>query len=294
MSAHLGLKRYRPTCGSLLETPSPRRPLRLAELLRRSTEYLRDKGVPSPRVDAEHLLAHALGLTRVQLYTEHDRPLREAELERVRELVRRRGRREPLAYVLGEWGFRRLTIAVDRRALVPRPETEVVVERCLRLLDGETEPRVLDVGVGSGAIALAIADEHPPARVVGVDTSPDALALARENADRLRLGVELREGGFETAAEGWDLVVANPPYVSPEEYETLQPEVRQWEPRAALVGEGLHVEVARVARTRWLVLEVGDGQAPEVAEALAELGYADVRISRDLAERERVVEGRQT
>ena len=265
----------------------------LAETLRRSTDYLRGKGVPSPRVDAEHLLAHALALTRIQLYTEHDRPLREAELERLRGLLRRRGRREPLAYVLGEWGFRRLTLAVDRRALVPRPETEIVVERCLALLAGERAPRVLDVGVGTGAIALAISDECPDARVTGVDTSRDALELARENARRTGLAVELRQGGFEVAAEDWDLVVANPPYVSPQEYETLQPEVREWEPRAALVGEGRHEELARLARTRWLVLEVGDGQAPEVAEELRELGYADVRISPDLAGVERVVEGRR-
>jgi release factor glutamine methyltransferase len=267
--------------------------VRLAETLRRSTDYLREKGVPSPRVDAEHLLAHALGLTRIQLYTEHDRPLGGAELARVRELLRRRGRREPLAYVLGEWGFRRLTLTLDARALVPRPETEVVVERCLALLAGEPESRVLDVGVGSGAIALAIADELPGARVTAVDASVDALALARENAARTGLAIELREGGFEVAGEGWDLVVANPPYVTPVEYETLEPEVRDWEPRDALVGEGLHAELARVARTRWLVFEVADGQAPEVAEELRDLAYADVRITRDLAERERVVEGRR-
>jgi release factor glutamine methyltransferase len=248
--------------------------------------------VPTPRVDAELLLAHALGLTRVQLYTEHDRPLAEGELERARLLLRRRGRREPLAYVLGEWGFRRLTLAVDARALVPRPETEIVVERCLALLAGDEAPRVLDVGVGSGAIALAIVDEHPGARVTGVDVSPAALGLARQNLERTGLDVELRAGGFEVAAEDWDLVVANPPYVSPSDYETLQPEIH-WEPRGALVGEELHAALARVARTRWLVLEVGDGQAPEVAEALDGLGYVDIRITRDLAERQRVVEGRR-
>ena len=265
----------------------------LAEALRRAEAQLRKAGVPSPRVDAELLLAHALGLTRIRLYTEHDRPLNGDELGRIDELVGRRARREPLAYVLGEWGFRRLTLKTDARALVPRPETEILVERCLALLAREAAARrVLDVGVGSGAIALSIADEHPGAAVVGVDTSPDALALARENAGRVGLAVELREGGFEAAAEGWDLVVSNPPYVTPNEYERLQPEIH-WEPRSALVGERLHVELARVADTRWLVLEVGDGQAPEVAEALRDLAYADVRITRDLAERERVVEGRR-
>lgn len=266
----------------------------LGEALRRTTGFLTEKGVPSPRVDAELLLASALGLSRTALYTERERVLTDAELAAVRELVDRRGRREPLAYVLGEWGFRRLTLKVDARALVPRPETEVLVERCLALVAALPEPSVLDVGTGSGAIALAIADEHPGARVTAVDTSRAALGLARENAAATGLAVELREGGFEVAAEGWDLVAANLPYVTPAEYETLEPEVTEWEPRDALVGEGLHDELARVARARWLVLEVGDGQAPEVAETLRDLGYGDIRITLDLAQRERVVEGRRT
>jgi release factor glutamine methyltransferase len=265
------------------------------EVLARSAQYLAERGVPTPRVDAEWLLAHALGISRLELYTEHDRPLTEAELAEARELLRRRGRREPLAYVLGEWGFRRLTLKTDARALVPRPETEIVVERSLALLRRleVPEPRVLDVGVGTGAIALAVADEYPAARVTAVDSSPDALALAGENAELTGLGVELRAGGFEVAAEGWDLVVSNPPYVLPEEIDSRDPEVRDWEPRAALVGEDLHMELARVARTQWLVLEVGDGQAPSVAQALEGLGYADVTITPDLAGRERVVEGRR-
>ena len=204
----------------------------LGEILRRSTDVLADRGVDSPRVDAEHLLAHALGLTRIQLYTEFDRPLREDELAQLRELLRRRGAREPLAYVLGEWGFRRLTLRTDARALVPRPETEVVVERCLALIADLDTPRILEVGVGTGAIALSIVDEHPGAQVTAVDVSPDALALARENADRLGLPVELREAGFEAAQEGWDLVVSNPPYVHHDELPSLQAEVRVWEPSA--------------------------------------------------------------
>ena len=197
--------------------------------------------------------------------------------------------------MLGEWGFRRLALKTDARALVPRPETEVVVERCLALLDGTRGvPRVLDLGTGGGAIALAIADEHPAARVTGVDTSPAALGLARENTKRLGLDVELRAGGIETAAEGWDLVVSNPPYVAPADWDELQPEIREWEPRAALVGEGVHEEIARAARTTWLVLEVGDGQAHEVAGDLRALGFTAVRIALDLTGRERVVEGKRS
>ena len=144
----------------------------------------------------------------------------------------------------------------DARALVPRPETEILVERALALLEGVRAPRVLDVGVGSGAIALAIKDERPDAHVTGVDESGDALALARENATRLGLDVELRAGGIETSADGWDLVVSNPPYV--DTLEGLQPELRH-EPEVALVGAGFHELLAEAARTRALVLEVGDG-----------------------------------
>ncbi len=265
----------------------------VGEILRTATAFLDAKGVESPRLDAELLLGSALGLTRIQLYTEHDRPLAAGEVDAVRELVRRRGCREPTPYILGEWGFRRLTLKVDGRALIPRPETEVVVERCLALVDGVATPRVLDVGVGSGAIALASADEHPGARVTAVDASPDALALARENAARLGIDVELREGGIADAAGEWDLVVSNPPYVLPSEYDALQPEIREWEPRVALVGTGLHEELARRVTRGWLVLEVGDGQAPGVADALRTLGYVEVTVTRDLAGRERVVEGRR-
>jgi release factor glutamine methyltransferase len=221
-----------------------------------------------------------------------DSPLTGEQERDLARLVARRERREPLAYVLGEWGFRRLTLRVDGRALVPRPETEVVVERVLALLDGREQPRVLDLGTGSGAIALAIADEHAGARVTGVDSSQPAIALARENARALGLGVELRVGDFEAAAEGWDLVVSNPPYVAAAEWDGLQPEIRDWEPRSALVEEAAHRRIAEVARTEWLVLEVGDGQAAAVAAELASLGYRDAAVSPDLTGRERVVEAR--
>jgi release factor glutamine methyltransferase len=261
----------------------------VAEALRLAERELAAAGVDTPRVDAELLLAHALGTSRSGVYAQAD-----AEVPGTWQvLLGRRLAREPLAYVLGEWGFRRLVLRTDARALVPRPETEIVVERCLELLRGECEPRVLDVGTGSGAIALAVADEHPGAHVTAVDSSPDAVALARENAKRLQLDVDMRAGDFDVAAEGWDLVVSNLPYVTPEEWHTLQPEIREWEPREALVGVGLHEQLARIARTRFLVLESHECQARDVAATLTSLGYTDVRVTPDLAGKPRVVEGRR-
>jgi len=256
------------------------------EALAEAERRLAAAGVDTPRVDAELLVAHVLGTTRTGIYAQLD-----AEVDGALEpLLARREQREPLAYVLGEWGFRRLTLRTDSRGLVPRPETEVVVERALALLADTASPQVLDIGVGSGAIALALKDERGDAHVVGVDVSHSALALSRENAERLGLDVELREGGIEAAAEGWDLVVSNPPYVS--SLDGLQPELL-YEPTSALLGDGFHETISRTARTRFLVLEVGDGQAEEVARALRAAGYEDVVVTPDLAGVDRVVEGRR-
>ncbi|HWQ24364.1 MAG TPA: peptide chain release factor N(5)-glutamine methyltransferase [Gaiellaceae bacterium] len=273
-------------------------PRMVAGALRHVAERLAAAGVEAPTVDAEHLLAHVLRTTRAGLYAESRRRLTEAERRALARLVARRERREPLAYCLGEWGFRRLTLRVDARALVPRPETEVVVERCLALLRGRSEPRVLDVGTGSGAIALALADEHPGARVTAIDVSDGALALAAENAALTGLAVELRRHDLFTGlpAGPWDLVVSNPPYVQPGEIGALEPEVREWEPRGALVAEGATeaVAVGALAVLRpggALVLEVADGDAHRVAGFLRELGYEEVQITTDLAGRDRVVSG---
>ena len=273
--------------------------MKLKDVLRGATEDLERKGVESPRLDAELILADTLGLTRLELYTQHDRPLSEAERAAARTLVERRGRREPLAYVLGSWGFRRLTLKTDARALVPRPETEVVVEVALDLLRGTDRPAVLDVGTGSGAIALAIADEHPGAHVTAVDRSPDALALARENAERLGLVLDLREADLTHGLPPgpFELVVSNPPYVDPAELDALDPEVRDWEPREALLDDGQTTTLAARARDvlgpgGWLVLETHGERAQEVADACAGLGYEPITIRLDLAGRGRVVEAR--
>lgn len=270
----------------------------VATALARSLDRLDRAGCESPAVDAEFLLAHVLGTTRSGLVADSRRELDANALAELDLLVGRRERREPLAYVLGEWGFRRLTLKVDGRVLVPRPETEIVVERCLTRIAGVPRARVLDVGTGSGAIALAIADEAPEARVTGLDASPEALDVARENASRTGLEVELVQGDlFEGLPEGpWDLVVSNPPYVRPDEIESLEPEVRDWEPRAALVGEGATGAVARHAARVLrpggaLVLESAERNTRQVRDLLRALGYVDVGIRQDLFGRDRIIDG---
>ena len=268
-------------------------------MLRRSTAFLEAKGIDSPRLDAERLLSRALGLTRIELYTHFDRPLSESELAAARALVGRRGTREPLAYVLGEWGFRHLVLKTDARALVPRPETEVLVERALELLDGALEPGVLDVGTGSGAIARALAQERPGARVTALDVSFDALALARENMERVGLVVELIQGDLRDGLPGgpYDLIASNPPYVEPNELEGLQPEVREFEPRLALVGDGLTELVARGAKAALvpggaLLMEIHADHAERCLALLDGLGFVETRLTPDLSGRDRLVEGR--
>jgi release factor glutamine methyltransferase len=271
------------------------------ELLGRSREYLERNGVPSPKLDAEYLLAHVLAVPRLELYLDHDRPLEPAEVDSLRELVRRRGKREPLAYVLGSWSFYGLELQCDARALVPRPETEVLVERSLALLAGAAEPSVVDVGTGTGAIALALAARLPQARVTAIDLSPEALALAAENtalnglADRM----ELLEGDLLAPVAGrrFDLVASNPPYVA--EGETVDPEVAGFEPALAVYaehgGRAIHERLAEGALSvlrpgGHLVIEVAEGQAPWLAEHLAGLGYTAIAVTRDLRGIERVVE----
>lgn len=270
----------------------------LREVLATTVSRLEEAGCESPVVDAEILLAHVLGVSRADLRADPGGTPGEDDLAELEALVRRREGREPLAYVIGEWGFRRLTLSVDPRVLVPRPETEVVVERCLTHLSGVESPRALDVGTGSGAIALAIADEHPGARVTAIDSSAAALEVARANAIRTGLEIELCEADLHDGlpAGPWDLVVSNPPYVRPDEIDSLEPEVRRFEPRAALVGEGATEAIATAAPDVLrpggaLVLEVAEGDAARVAELLDAVGFTGIRVTYDLAGRDRVVEG---
>jgi release factor glutamine methyltransferase len=277
----------------------------VAEALTSATDALRAIGVEDPRLDAEVMLAAATGCERAALVADPGAGLEPAASRLFGEMVRRRLRREPVAYIVGRRGFRRLDLAVDPRVLIPRPETELLVEIAL-----EREPaRVLDVGTGSGAIALAVADELPGCEVTATDTSAAALAVARANAERLGLGGRVRflEGTIP-AGETFDLVLANLPYVEETAWASLQPEVTEWEPREALLAgpEGLDAIRALVAEccrhlsriatqmttAPWaLALEVGEGQADAVRGLMADAGFAAIETRRDLAGIERVVTG---
>jgi release factor glutamine methyltransferase len=274
----------------------------LGEVLRLATGYLQDHGSGTPRLDAELLIGHALGLERIVLYTSFDRPLTEPELAACRTLLERRGRREPVAYIIGRCGFHGLNLAVDARVLIPRPETEVLVDRCLALVGGGA-PGVLDVGTGSGAIALAIKAARPGARVTAADVSADALVVAVANAAALGLELEVVESDLLAglADRRFGLIASNPPYIAEAEMETLEPEVAQFEPRLATVGGARGTEVldrliaaapAALEPGGWLVVECGAGQAPAVQALMAAAGGQDVFAERDLAGIERVVGGR--
>jgi release factor glutamine methyltransferase len=266
------------------------------EALTASTDALRAAGVDEPRLDAELLLAAATGWDRARLAAHPEAEIPAAAGRRFAEMVRRRLRREPVAYILGRRGFRRLELAVDPRVLIPRPETELLVELALEL----HPERVLDVGTGSGAIALAIADELPGCAVVAVDTSPAALELARENAERTGLSgrVELSLGSVPPAEGGFGLVVANLPYVSEAEWGGLQPEVTEWEPREALLAGADGLDAIRAAIpalagiAEVLALEVGAGQGGAVGDLLLAAGFGAVETRPDLAGIPRVVIGR--
>jgi release factor glutamine methyltransferase len=273
------------------------------ELVGQAADWLADRGVRSPRLDADRLLAHALGLRRLDLYLDLDRPLEPDEVATFRDLLRRRGRREPLAYVLGSWSFRGLELATDSRALVPRPETEWLVERSLERIAEVVSPRVLDVGTGSGAIAISIAVARADALVTATDLSVDALALAGENATAHAVAVELRRGDLLAPVAGgtFDLVIANLPYVGSED--VVDEEVSGFEPALAVFApdrgraliDRLVAGVGDVLAPGGLVaLEVGAGQAPWAVERLRAAGLVDAVSEPDLAGIERLAFARQS
>jgi release factor glutamine methyltransferase len=252
-------------------------------------------GCDTPRLDAEVLLADVLGVERAALVAHPERPLEPAEARRFQGAARRRREREPVAYITGRRGFRTIELAVDRRVLIPRPETEHVVQAALTLPAGR---RVVDVGTGSGAIALALKAERPDLTVLATDADAGALEVARANAVRLGLDVTFVHGDLLAGVEPVDAVLSNPPYVA--DGERLMPEIARYEPAQALYAgaDGLAVirrlvPAALRAGARVLALEVGAGQAAGVAELISGTGFVAVEIVRDLAGIERVVVGRR-
>ena len=264
----------------------------IRDALAAATDALVAVGVETPRLDAELLLAEATGRDRASLAAEPEAGIDPPAARSFGEMVRRRVRREPVAYILGRKGFRNIELAVDHRVLIPRPETELLVEVAVWL-----ELRaVLDVGTGSGAVALAVADEFPDARVTATDVSEAALEVARANATRLGLAERVRFlGGSIPDGERYELTLANLPYVSEDEYERLEPEIREHEPRDALVAGPTGLESIQAlipsAADGVLALEVGAGQAPAVISLMREAGFDRVEARRDLAGVERVVVG---
>lgn len=277
--------------------------LTVLEIIKRTTEFLATKGVASPRLNAELLLGHVIGRRRMQLYLEFERPLTAAELDRLRPLVRRRGQQEPLQYVLGEAEFRGLRLKVDRRALIPRPETELLVE-LVHTWAGTQAPilRALDLGTGSGAIAAALATLWPGAAVVAAERCPEALALARENFAALGL-----EGRIQSVAATWfdgvppgpyDAIVSNPPYLTAAEVAATAPEVREHEPRAALEApeEGL-ADLRAILEAApgylrpggLLALETGCDHRAALCTRLQAAGFQSVAAHQDLTGRDRFI-----
>ena len=253
-----------------------------------AADRLAAAGCESPRLDAEILLAHVLGIDRATLITRGDQPLDDDQRAAFSALVDRRAAREPVAYLVGTKGFRHLDLRVDRRVLIPRPDTETLVEVAI---DAAPEgARVHDVGTGSGAVALALVQERPDLRVTASDASPDAVAAARANAERLGLDVALDIADGLPPGE-YDLVVANLPYVREDEWVGLQPEIREYEPRAALVGgrDGLDAIRSLVGRAGGTLLALE--HAPDQAGAVRALLGDDARTVQDLAGRDRVTIG---
>jgi release factor glutamine methyltransferase len=280
-------------------------PPTLIEILNKTADHLKKKGVENHRLDAQLLLGMVLKLDRVALYLNYDRPLSQTELEACRDVVKRRASREPLQHILGEVKFREITLKVDKRALVPRKETELIIdavkEAAKSLPQNKDTLSILDIGVGTGAIFLSLKKEFPKADIYGVELSGDALSLAKENAigNKLEFEDSLKQGDtFQPfpVDRKWDIIVSNPPYVAKRDLEELQPEVKLWDPQEALIGgeEGTEYPMRLISESfshttqpGFLIMEIGDGQGAILRAEAERCSWAQVTLKQDFSEKER-------
>jgi release factor glutamine methyltransferase len=273
------------------------------EAIQKSTDFLAKRGVESPRLQTELLLAHLLKMPRMKLYLNFDRALSDAETDALRELVKRRGLREPLQHITGSVSFCGFEIAVNRNALVPRPETEILADLGWNYLTPINSPTALDLGTGTGCIAIALAAKSPNAKITAADISPDALALAKENATKNNVTERIiffRGDGFAALPNDtqFDLIISNPPYIPTAEIETLQSEVRDFDPRGALDGGADGLDFYRMLASQAksflkpggkIMLEFGDGQAPAIRKIFENEKWIVEAVKDDYSHRARIL-----
>ncbi len=280
--------------------------LTVLESIKLSTEYLQNKGIESPRINAELLLANILNCKRLDLYLKFDQPLRKDEIRIYREFIKRRGKFEPLQYIIGSVEFYGLEFKVNKSVLIPRPETEILVETIINSFNSEENIDILDIGTGSGNIAVALAKNLLNSKVDAIDNSLEALEIAKENArlnsveDRIDFINNNIMNGNNLSAKKYDVVVSNPPYVSVVEFPELQPELKVYEPRIALTDEGDGFSffriIASIAKNilkdkAKLFFEVGKDQYKQVKQILQDNNFKNITIKKDYLDIERVIYG---
>lgn len=280
--------------------------LTVLEAINKSTEFLEKKRIESPRANAEQLLAHVLKCKRLDLYLTFDRPLKQDETDIYRDLIVRRGKTEPLQYIIGSVEFYGMEFKVTRSVLIPRPETEILIERILESVDKEGSIKILDIGTGSGNIAVALAKNLPNSKVTAIDISDDALTVARENSGLNNMNGQISFYKIDfvndnsLGEEKYDLIASNPPYVSIKDYSELNPELKDHEPKIALTDndDGLNFYRNICPKAKNLLneggkifFEIGIGQAMEVKNILLNNGYSSIEIFKDYSNIERVVQG---
>ena len=280
--------------------------LTVLEAIKLSTDYLSKKNIEHPRINAENLLAHVLKCKRLELYLAFDRPLKEDEINDYRELIRRRGTAEPLQYIIGNVEFCGMNFKVNPSVLIPRPETELLIEKVLEFVDKNEALKILDIGTGSGNIAISLSKHLPNAHLTAIDISEDAINIAKENSEINNINGQVKFYRLDFMNENlqknnnFDLIVSNPPYVSLKDYSDLSPELLKYEPRIALTddddGLNFYREISKKAKSLLktggkIFYEVGLGQSKEVKNLLIGNGFDEIEVFKDYSNIERVIKG---